>query len=114
MNLFLLYFLESVCEASTESEIEHGSSDNRPKEPRPTKTRSWTPLSLYNADYVTLLKERKGMSLGHDFIKENIVSQVCVCPSLQPRWSYETPKKTNYKKKKEKNFILFCSNFKRF
>lgn len=112
MNLFLLYFLESVCEASTESEIERGSSDNRPKEPGPTKTRSWTPLSLYNADYVTLLKERKGMSLGHDFIKENIVSQVCVCPSLQPRWSYETPKKTNYKH--DKNFILFCSNFKQF
>lgn len=66
-------FGESVCEASTESEIEHGSSDNHPKELRPTKTRSWTPLSLYNADYVTLLKERKGMSLGHDFIKENIL-----------------------------------------
>ena len=106
MNLFLLYLLESVCEASTESEIEHGSSDNRPKEPQPIKTRSWTPLSLYNADYVAKLKERNGMSLGHDFIKENIVSQVCVCPSSQPRWSYETPKKPTQTREKLYSILL--------
>ena len=77
--------LESVCEASSGSEIEHGGLDNRLKEPRPIKTRSWTPLSLYNADYVAMLKERKRMLLEHDFIKENIVSQARVCSSSQPR-----------------------------
>lgn len=52
--------------------MEEGGTGNRLEEPR--TTRPWTPLSLYNSDYVALLKEREKMMIRHDFIRENIVS----------------------------------------
>ena len=64
-------------ESSSGSEMEEAGSGNRLEEPRPRTTRPWTPLSLYNSDYVAVLKERERLQLRHDFVKENIVSQVC-------------------------------------
>lgn len=78
----LAFFLSWLCsfsselESSSGSEKEEAGPGNLLEEPRPRTTRPWTPLSLFNSDYVALLKEREQTLIRHDFIKENIVSQI--------------------------------------
>ena len=72
---FCLRLFSSELESSAGSEKEEAGSGNLLEEPRPRTTRPWTPLSIFNSDYVTLLKEREQTLIRHDFIKENIVSQ---------------------------------------
>lgn len=60
-------------ESSPGSEKEEAGSGNLLEEPRPRTTRPWTPLSIFNSDYETLLKEREQTLIRHDFIKENIL-----------------------------------------
>ena len=72
-NIALFCRLE--LESSNGSEMEEAGTGNGLEDPRPKTTRSWTPLSLYNTDYVALLKEREGQLGKHDFVKENIVSK---------------------------------------
>ena len=72
-NIALFCRLE--LESSNGSEIEEAGTGNGLEDPRPKTTRSWTPLSLYNTDYVALLKEREVQLVKHDFVKENIVSK---------------------------------------
>lgn len=67
--------LLSELESSSGSQIEEAGSGKFLEEPRPRTTRPWTPLSLYNSDYVALVKERERALVKHDFILENIVSQ---------------------------------------
>lgn len=71
-------------ESSGGSQIEGGGSGNRLEEPRLRTTRPWTPLSLYNTDYVTLLKERERRLAGHDFIRENILRTRTIEPKRRP------------------------------
>lgn len=66
----------SELESSAGSEKEEAGSGNLLVEPRPRTTRPWTPLSVFNSDYVTLLKDRERTLIRHDFIRENIVSQM--------------------------------------
>ena len=77
VNVFTscLRLFSSELESSAGSEKEEAGSGNLLEEPRPRTTRPWTPLSIFNSDYVTLLKEREQTLIRHDFIKENIVSQ---------------------------------------
>lgn len=70
-----LRFFSSELESSAGSEKEEAGSGILLEEPRPRTTRPWTPLSIFNSDYATLLKEREQTLVRHDFIKENIVSQ---------------------------------------
>ena len=70
-----LRFFSSELESSAGSEKEEAGSGHLLEEPRPRTTRPWTPLSIFNSDYATLLKEREQTLVRHDFIKENIVSQ---------------------------------------
>ena len=65
----------SELESSAGSEKEEAGLGNPLEEPRPRTTRPWTPLSIFNSDYVTLLREREQTIIRHDFIKENIVSR---------------------------------------
>lgn len=60
-------------ESSGGSQIEEAGSGKFLEEPRPRTTRPWTPLSLYNSDYVALVKERERALVKHDFILENIL-----------------------------------------
>lgn len=75
MTSCLRLFLSEL-ESSSGSEKEEAGSGNLLQEPRPRTTRPWTPLSLFNSDYVAVLKEREQTLVRHDFIKENIVSQM--------------------------------------
>ena len=75
--LHLLFaFVSSELESSSGSEKEGAKTGNLLGEPRPRTTRPWTPLSLFNSDYVALIKEREQTLVKHDFIRENIVSQM--------------------------------------
>ena len=71
----IAHFCRLELESSNGSEMEEAGTGNGLEDPRPKTTRSWTPLSLYNTDYVALLKERKGQLVKHDFVKEKIVSK---------------------------------------
>lgn len=71
-------------ESSNGSEMEEAGTSNRLEDPRPKTTRSWTPLSLYNTDYVALLKEREGQLVKHDFVKENIMRTRTTEPKRRP------------------------------
>ncbi|RMX52800.1 hypothetical protein pdam_00012207 [Pocillopora damicornis] len=64
---------EEELESSSGSQIEEAGSGKFLEEPRPRTTRPWTPLSLYNSDYVALVKERERALVKHDFILENIL-----------------------------------------
>lgn len=77
MTSCLRLFLSEL-ESSSGSEKEEAGSGNLLQEPRPRTTRPWTPLSLFNSDYVAVLKEREQTLVRHDFIKENIVSQMLI------------------------------------
>jgi len=66
----------SELESGAGSEKGEAGSGNLLVEPRPRTTRPWTPLSVFNSDYVTLLKDRERTLIRHDFIRENIVSQM--------------------------------------
>ena len=71
-----LRLFSSELESIAGSQKEQAGSGNLLEEPRPRTTRQWTPLSIFNSDYVTLLKERERTLIRHDFIRENIVSQM--------------------------------------
>ena len=56
-NIALFCRLE--LESSNGSEMEEAGTGNGLEDPRLKTTRSWTPLSLYNTDYVALLKKER-------------------------------------------------------
>lgn len=72
-------------ESSSGSQIEEAASGKLLEEPRPRTTRPWTPLSLYNSDYVALVKERGRTLVKHDFIRENILKTQAKEPKRRPQ-----------------------------
>ncbi|KAL9960808.1 hypothetical protein ACROYT_G034311 [Oculina patagonica] len=72
-------------ESSSGSEKEEAGTGNLLEEPRPRTTRPWTPLSLFNSDYVAMLKEREQTLIQHDFIKENILRTRTTEPKRRPQ-----------------------------
>ncbi|XP_020606074.1 uncharacterized protein FLJ43738-like [Orbicella faveolata] len=65
--------------------IIYPGSGNLLVEPRPRTTRPWTPLSVFNSDYVTLLKDRERTLIRHDFIRENILRTRTTEPKRRPQ-----------------------------